>query len=174
MSEFNPEQDHDELESVKSKSQLKREMEALQGIGKKLTELKDAQLAEIPMGEELRTAIDLYQHRITKREARRRHLQFIGKLMRSEDTDAIQAALDMYDSSSKAFVQALHALEAWRTRLINEGNEAVTEFIAEHPHTDVQQLRQLVRNAKKEQSQEQNKGGSKKLFQFIKQISESG
>ncbi|TNC81740.1 MAG: ribosome-associated protein [Oleiphilus sp.] len=173
MSEFTPDHDNEDLEPVKSKSQIKREMEALQGIGKKLTELNETQLTEIPMGEELRHAIDLYRHRITKREARRRHLQFIGKLMRSEDIEGIQAALDKYDSSSKAFAQALHALEAWRTRLINEGNEAVTEFIEAYPQTDVQQLRQLVRNAKREQSQDQNKGGSKKLFQFLRQISEA-
>lgn len=169
MSDFDEYNMGDEEELPKSRTQVKREMEALQDLGKKLTELNRSQLKEIPMSEDLAAAIDLYQNKITQREARRRHMQFIGKLMRSEDVEGIQSAVDMFDSSSKAFAQALHQLEAWRTRLINEGNEALTEFVEAHPQVDVQQLRQLVRNAKREVEKKINKGAAKKLFQFLRQ-----
>ena len=101
---YHPEDDE---EDIKSRTQIKREMEALQDLGKKLTELKKEQLKEVPMGEDLRAAIDLYRNNITQREARRRQMQYIGKLMRAEDADAMQAVLDKYDSSSKAFALSL-------------------------------------------------------------------
>ena len=122
------------------------------------------------MGEDLRAAIDLYRNNITQREARRRQMQYIGKLMRAEDADAMQAVLDKYDSSSKAFAQSIHELEAWRTRLIDEGNQAMTDFIEKHPSVDVQQLRNLVRNAKKDVENNKNKGSAKKLFQFLREF----
>jgi len=164
---YHPEDDE---EDIKSRTQIKREMEALQDLGKKLTELKKEQLKEVPMGEDLRAAIDLYRNNITQREARRRQMQYIGKLMRAEDEDAMQAVLDKYDSSSKAFAQSIHELEAWRTRLIDEGNQAMTDFIEKHPSVDVQQLRNLVRNAKKDVENNKNKGSAKKLFQFLREF----
>ncbi len=164
---YHPEDDE---EDIKSRTQIKREMEALQDLGKKLTELKKEQLKEVPMGEDLRAAIDLYRNNITQREARRRQMQYIGKLMRAEDADAMQAVLDKYDSSSKAFAQSIHELEAWRTRLIDEGNQAMTDFIEKHPSVDVQQLRNLVRNAKKDVENNKNKGSAKKLFQFLREF----
>ncbi len=161
--------DNDDEEEIKSKSQIKREMEALQAIGRQLTELKPEQLKKVPMSEDLAHAIK-ESYNIRQREAKRRHLQFIGKLMRSEDHEAIQYALDEFDSSSERFTQALHQLEAWRERLINEGNEALSDYISEHETVDVQHLRSLVRNAKKDVEKQKNSGASKKLFQFLRSV----
>jgi len=166
MTDFNQPYEEDE-EFEKSKSQIKREMEALQDLGKKLTELKPAQLKKIPMGEDLAHALKESQN-ITQREAKRRHLQFIGKLMRDEDAEAIQYAIDQFDSSSHRFAQALHQMESWRERLISEENQALSAFIEEYPQVDMQHLRQLVRNAKKDRSNEKNTGAAKKLFQYIR------
>lgn len=159
----------DELEPVKSRTQIKKEMEALQKLGKRLIDLKPDQLKEVPISEELHKAIQDYA-KMPHREAKRRHMQFIGKLMRSEDGDAIQAVIDRYDSSSQAFAQELHQLEVWRTRLIEEGNKALTEFVEAHPSSDIQQLRQLIRNAQKDAKNQKNTGASKKLFQFIRSV----
>jgi len=160
-------QTEDELEPIKSKTRLKAEMLDLQLLGKKLTTLKPAQLAEVPMGEDLAHAIK-ESYNIRQREAKRRHLHYIGKLMRAEDTEAIQYAIDRFDSSSKRFAQEMHQLENWRDRLINQGKEALTEFIETHPSVNVQHLRQLVRNAQKDLSQNKNTGAAKKLFRFIR------
>jgi len=173
MANFTPHyDDDDEFDNVKSKSQIKREMEALQQLGKKLLDLKPAQLKKVPMGEDLAHAIK-ESYNITQREAKRRHLQFIGKLMRDEDSEAIQYALDEFDSSSQRFAQELHQLESWRERLISEGNSVLSDFIDSYANTDVQHLRQLVRNAKKDVSTEKNTGAAKKLFQYLRTISKA-
>ncbi len=162
---------NDELEP-KSKSQIKREMDALQQIGRQLTELKTAQLAEVPISESLKEAIDLY-NKVQHKEARRRQMQYIGKLMRAEDEQAIQEVLERFDTSSRAHAQALHQLEAWRERLIEGGNDEITAFVAAHPHVEIQQLRQWVRKAKKDKDTGKNTGAAKKLFQFLREVQES-
>jgi len=170
MTEFNHPYDDEEIDNGKSKSQVKREMEALQNLGLKLTELKPIQLKKMPIGEDLLQAIK-ESYNIRQREAKRRHLQFIGKLMRDEDGEAIQYALDEFDSSSQRFAQQLHQIESWREKLILEGNDALSEFIANHDGSiDVQHLRQLVRNAKKDKQNDKNTGSAKKLFQFLRSL----
>lgn len=159
----------DEALPEKSKSQIKREMEALQQLGKRLTELKPPQLAKVPVSEDLAQAIK-ESYNITQREAKRRHLHYIGKLMRAEDAKAIQYAIDQFDSSSHRFAQEIQLIEVWRERLISGDKEVLTEFVTENPEVDVQQLRQLIRNAQKDRSQEKNRGAAKKLFQFIREI----
>lgn len=158
----------DDEEHIKSRSQIKREMEALQQVGKQLCDLKASQLKDVSISEDLAHGIATY-HRITSREAKRRQMQYIGKVMRTEDLDAIQIVLDRYDSSSNIYAQRLHQLEAWRTRLIEGSNDAVTAFIEKHPMVNVQTLRQLVRQAKKDVDNDKNTGAAKKLFKFIKQ-----
>ena len=91
--------------------------------------------------------------------------------MRDEDSAAIQYALDEFDSSSQRFTQALHELELWRSRMLEDANNAITEYIEAHPKTDVQHLRQLVRNALKDQKNNKNTGASKKLFQYLRENS---
>jgi ribosome-associated protein len=172
MSNFDPHYDDDDLEFEKSKSQIKREMEALQALGRKLTELKPAQLKKVPISEDLGQAIR-ESYNIRQREAKRRHLQFIGKLMRAEDSEAIQYAIDQFDSSSQRYAQEFHQMESWRDRLITQGNEALSSFIEENPETDVQHLRALVRNAKKDADNEKNTGAGKKLFQYIRSLTQS-
>jgi len=170
MPDFKPPYDDEDSENVKSKSQVKREMDALQTLGLKLTELKAKQLINMPISEDLRHAIT-ESHNINQREANRRHLQFIGKLMRDEDAEAIQYALDEFDSSSQRFAQQLHQLESWRDKLINEGNDTLNEFIKEQTvSVDVQHLRQLIRNAKKDLEKQKKTGSAKKLFQYLRTI----
>tara|TARA_R110002167_G_scaffold17840_1_gene67751 strand:+ start:1496 stop:2062 length:567 start_codon:yes stop_codon:yes gene_type:complete len=164
--------DNDEEEYVISKSQIKREMNALQDLGKKLIDLKDNQLVKMPITDELFRAIKESKN-ITQREATRRHLQFIGKLMRDQDAEAIQYALDEFDSGSQRFAQATHELEVWRTRLIEKSSAVVTEYVEKYPKTNVQYLRQLIRNAVKDQKNEKNTGAAKKLFQYLKDNSKS-
>lgn len=159
----------DDLEPIKSRTQIKREMEALQALGKRLIDLKPEQLKEVPISEELDKAIKDFA-KMPHKEAKRRHMQFIGKLMRSEDGEAIQNAVDLFDSSSQAYAQELHQLEVWRSRLIEEGKTALTEFVEAHPGSNVQQLRQLIRNAQKDLKNQKNTGAAKKLFQLIRQI----
>ncbi|MCP5162977.1 MAG: DUF615 domain-containing protein [Hahellaceae bacterium] len=167
---FEPVEDFDE-EEPKSKSAIKREMHELQDLGKRLLQLRKDQLSKIPMSVYLQKAVE-ESTRITQHEAQRRHLQYIGKLMRDEDADAIRHAVDLFDASSKVFAQQLHVLEKWRDRLVSGDNDVIAEYIEKHPVSDIQHFRQLVRNAKKDAANEKNTGASRKLFKFLKEIQE--
>ncbi|MAE33847.1 MAG: hypothetical protein CMH97_01075 [Oceanospirillaceae bacterium] len=163
------EDDDIEYELV-SKTEMKREMQRYQDLGETLCNLSPAKWSDLPVTDVLMAALE-ESRRIKKHEARRRHFQYIGKLMRSEDIDAIQEAIDMLDPSSEAFGRRIGQLEQWRNRLINDG-KAMNEFLDTYPDTDRQQLRNLVRNAQKEMQAEPPKPGTafKKLFQLIKEI----
>ena len=139
------EAEFDEIEYV-SKSQLKRESHAIQDLGKRLAALSDDHLARIPLDDQVLDAIDL-AHRIqNKRSALKRHFQYLGKLLRARDTDAIIEALDAIDQESQLSIQRHHRAENWRDRIIEEGPDAIEALVAELPDADRQKLRQLWRN----------------------------
>ena len=154
-------------EEGKSKSQVKREMHELQKLGEELIALSAASRARVPLDDELKDALQLADKLSNKREALRRHIQFIGRLMRSRDLEPIEQALALLRNTNQAATRQFHKVETWRDKLLAE-NEAVTEFIAEYPEIDVQQLRQLIRNAKKEQEKQQPPKYYRELFQLIK------
>ena len=154
-------------EEGKSKSQVKREMHELQKLGEELIALSAASRARVPLDDELKDALQLADKLSNKREALRRHIQFIGRLMRSRDLEPIDQALALLRNTNQAATRQFHKVETWRDKLLAE-NDAVTEFIAEYPEIDVQQLRQLIRNAKKEQEKQQPPKYFRELFQLIK------
>ena len=169
----------DQLESEysgPSKSQVKREMHALQDLGKFICELPRKQRINLPLSDTFLVAVEEWG-RLKKNEAKRRHLQYVGKVMRTEDLEGIQLALDKMNPSSDVFNRVLHQQERWRDRLIDQGNTALNEFCEEFEVKDMQHLRQLIRNAVKEQKlKEENpeaaakmgKTDARKLFLFIK------
>lgn len=151
-----------------SKTEMKRDMEALQKIGEELVNLKPNALAKIPLDEEMLDAIHDAQR--FKNEARRRQLQFIGKLMRQVDIEPIQAALDMLRNKHSQATAQLHKLEQKRDDLIDNGDSMINEIIAEHPDADRQRLRQLVRQANKEKAQNKPAKAYREIFQYLKEL----
>lgn len=152
---------------IKSKSQAKREMTALQELGENLVNLNDSQLAKIPLDPDLLEAI----HEVRKmphREARRRHLQFIGKLMRAADHDAIQEAYDQIQDKSDKYIHRQHQVERYRDQLASGDGKALQDFIQQHPGIDVQHLRQLIRSVQKEAEDNKPPASARKLFRFIR------
>jgi len=172
MNDFDHLRPDDDEQLPPSKSQLKREAEALQTLGKRMAELRPDQRDKLPIDGRLRDALDEY-NRIKSHGARRRHLQFIGKLMRTADADAIREVVDRFDSASAAHNQLFHEMENWRERLISEGNTTLQAFIAAHPNADIQHLRQLVRNAQRERQQEKPPVNARKLFRYIRELYEA-
>ncbi len=152
-----------------SKSQLKREMQALQDLGKRMLDLSDDQLSTLPISDRLKAAI-VESRRIRQHEARRRHLQYIGKVLRQEDDpEAIERGLGAFDAGSAEHTRRHHLAERWRDRLIQEGNSAVAEFVEYCPDADIQHLRNLARNARKDADQGKNTGHAKKLFRYLRE-----
>ena len=149
-----------------SKTKRKQQMHELQDMGEELVELSKDALSKIPMSEDLADAIREYK-RLNSHEARRRQMQFIGKIMRKEDTDPIREKLEQIRGSSTAATALLHRIERYRTEMIAK-DEAITQFLADYPNALVQELRTLVRNARKEAEQEKPPKAFRELFQFIK------
>ncbi len=134
-----------------SKTDLKRESAGLQKLGEQLLELRADLRERLGLPEKLIDALD-EAGRITNFEGRRRQMQYVGKLMRGLDEDtlsAARAALDEQHQGSARATLALHEAERWRDALI-ERDEAVTDWLARFPNTDSQQLRALVRQARKD------------------------
>ena len=154
-----------------SKSEVKRQMDALQSLGTSLIELNKKQRATIPMSELLAEAIDEYD-RLKHKEAKRRMMQRIGKLMRDEDSEAIQHAYELTQPGSEANVRREKQLESWRARLIDRGDQAVFQLIEEFPLVDRQQMRNLVRNAQKSAAKQPeapySTNDAKKLFKALR------
>jgi ribosome-associated protein len=155
-----------------SKSQLKREMTALQKLGEELVEQPRDRVKRVPMPEDVRDAI-LECQQIKNHEGRRRQMQYVGKKMRTldeEEVALIQKTIDSWKGASKSETAAMHALERRRDKLLADDN-ALTELLAEHPELDVQQLRTLIRNARKEQAENKAPKAYREIFQILKQIS---
>jgi len=150
-----------------SKSQLKREMQSLQQLGEQIIAMSDAQRGRFPLSDDLLKAVEETQ-RIKAREARRRHMQYVGKLMRGEDLDGIQAVFDEIENETLRRDHAFHRLEAWRDQLIAEGDAAVEAFVDEFPEVDRQALRQLIRNARREREQGKPPTNARRLFRLIR------
>lgn len=153
-----------------SKTQKKRESQALQDLGAALTELSPERLRKIPMSERLLEAL-LEHHRLTKNEARRRQLQFIGRLMRDEETAPIRAALAALAGQSRVENARLHRLEQLRSRLL-EDESVLTEIGNEHPGADLARLRQLRRNALKEHAENRPPRAFREIFHMLRDLQE--
>ena len=149
-----------------SKSEMKRDMEELQKLGEELVGLKPAVLDKFPLSEDLREAVSDAQR--FKNEARRR----IGKLMRYEDPEPIQAALDKIRNKHSQATAALHKLEALRDRVVEEGDKAIDDVMELYPEADRQRLRQLARQAAKEKKAGKPAKSYREIFQILKAFEE--
>jgi ribosome-associated protein len=153
---------------VKTKSQLKREMDDLQKLGERLLALNSQQLAKLDLPSDLLDAV-LLAKRISAHGGKRRQLQYIGKLMRHIDPQPLQSFFAELDQQSYGQTAALHQLEGWRERLVADTtNESLTLYIQQFPLTEAQHLRQLIQAAKKERLSDKNTGASRKLFQYLR------
>jgi ribosome-associated protein len=154
-----------------SKSQLKRDMTALQKLGSVLVEAPRDRIKKISMPEDVLEAI-LACQQITAHEGRRRQLQYVGKKMRTlteEEVTVIQNAVDSWRGASKAETAALHFIERQRERLLADDG-ALTEMREKHPELDIQHLRTLIRNARKEQAENKPPKAYREIFQILKSL----
>ena len=166
------EAEFDENENV-SKSQLKRDSHAILNLGKRLVALPAEHLGRIPLDEPVLEAIAL-AHRIqNKRSALKRHYQFLGKLLRARDTEAIVTALAEIDNESQHSIQKHHRAERWRDRIIDQGNDAIEALLAEVERADRQKLRQLWRNHQHANSDAKRVQNARLLYKEIKQSLDS-
>ena len=155
-------------EQEKSKSQIKREMHELQALGKQLVELAPKQLVDIPISDKLRDAI--IAARYLKHGAIRRQLQYIGSLMPKEDEASIRAMLYKLQQPHKDDVKAFHQLEQWRDQLLQGDHDLLDEMANKFVNFDHQHIRQLIRNAKKEQEKNKPPKSARLLFKYLTEL----
>lgn len=165
--------DTDEDLIPESKSARKRQMHALQNLGEQLVALTPTQLAKLNLGNEaLLEAIELAQ-RINHHSGKRRQMQFIGKLMRSADSEYIAQALDALHEGSRQQKALEHMIEAARDALISRGDTALHEVLTMWPQAERQLLRQLSRSAVDEQKKGLPPASARKLFRYLRSLSDA-
>jgi ribosome-associated protein len=154
-----------------SKTEMKRVSDALQKLGAELVDAPRDRVKRLEMPEDVRDAILTCQS-ITNHEGRRRAMQFVGKKMRTLDEEelaVIQRAIEGWKGASKADTAAMHALERRRDKLLVD-DAALTTLLSENPELDVQHVRTLIRNARKEQAESKPPKAYREIFQILKQI----
>lgn len=159
--------ENERTEEPKSKSQIKREMHALQKLGEELVGLSATELARIELPDELRDAVALARS-LNQRGAHKRQLQYIGRLMRQIDPTPIQRDLDRLRNRDAAETAQLHRIERWRDRLLDEGDKALEELFDAYPQLDRQHLRQLVRNAVRERDAGKTPRTAREIFRYLR------
>ena len=156
-----------------SRSQNRRDALDVLELAETLAGLSAAQLARLPIPDELMPHIRETQ-RITSYGARKRQTAFLAKQMRKRDDaeiDAIRDAMSKDGEAARRETAALHRVEALRDALLGfEGDAAMTELLAEHPHADRQHLRQLVRNAHEERKRNKPPHAFRELFRELKDL----
>ncbi|AMA47050.1 ribosome biogenesis factor YjgA [Pseudomonas monteilii] len=162
----------DAFDGEKSKTQIKRELHALVELGERLTTLKADTLARLPLTDALRKALaEASKH--TAHIARKRHMSFVGKLMRDQDIEAITSVIDQLDSSTREYNERFHGLERWRDRLVDGNDEDLERFVNEYPDTDRQHLRSLIRHAQHEKARNKPPAAARKVFKYIRDLDET-
>jgi ribosome-associated protein len=164
MNESNTEIDTLEI----SKSQRKREAHELLDLAKKLISMPEARLKGLPLDAELRDEVD-FARSIRSHGARKRQLMTVGKLLRKRDTSPLLDAVNNIDKKNRQVNARFHHIEAWRDQLIEGGDQQLSEFLEHKPDTNVQTLRQLIRNAKKEAQLGKPPSAARKLFRLLRE-----
>jgi ribosome-associated protein len=161
-------QPYDNDDDYVSRTEQKRESEALQELGLQLVALSKTQLDKIELDEFLYDAILQTRNIKPKTEAYRRHMQYIGKLMRTADIEPIQTSLDRVLNKKNNETAQLQIFEKMRERLLSQGDEEIQALVGQHPQLDRQKLRQLVRQANKELEKGTESKSSRELFKYLR------
>lgn len=155
-----------------SRSQNRREAVEVLKLGQQLVALTEAQLAKLPVPETLLPHIRECK-RITAHIAHKRQLAFLAKQMRREDDEALEAirdALDKHGDTARREIAAMHRVEAWRDRLIADGDVALTALLDEYPEADRQRIRQLVRNVLEERKRNKPPAAFRELYRELREL----
>jgi len=164
MNESNPESDVQEV----SKSQLKREANEILDLAKKLLAIPESTLNDLPLDTDLREEVD-FARSIRAHGARKRQLMTVAKFLRKRDNEQLLDAINNLDQKNRQMNARFHHVEAWRDRLLEGDDQDLAELLDKHPGINVQTLRQLIRNAKKETRLGKPPAAARKLFRFLRE-----
>ena len=155
-----------------SKTRRKRDVEALQDLGSELLDFSEDELQQLDLPENLIDAV-LEARKIHAHGARRRQLQYIGKLMRDTDPAPIRAAIAAREQQQETHTRAFHLLEELRDALVLQGDAALGRVLEHFPLADRQHLRKLARQARREHDEHQPPKASRRLFRYLRELQEA-
>ena len=154
-----------------SKSQRKRDAHELLDLGKKLISMPETRLEGLPLDDDLREEVK-FARSIRSHGARKRQMMTVGKMLRNRDTEALMEAVNNIDQKNRRASARFHHIEAWRDRLIEGDDQELSELLEQAPDINVQTLRQLIRNAKKEAGLGKPPAAARKLFKLLREADE--
>jgi ribosome-associated protein len=155
-------------ENYISKTEIKQEAKDLKELAEKLVKLSKSQRAKLTASDELQDAFKLADKISNKPDALRRHFQFMAKLLRDEALDTLKLEYQKILSPTQDNDAEMRLVESWRTKLLNNGDDAINKLLEDAPTLERQKLRQLVRQANKELAKEKPGKSHKELFQYVK------
>jgi ribosome-associated protein len=165
-------EEYDEYEEFgKSKSQVKRELNELHALGRQLVELSANHFLQVPVSDKLREAVVAAKK--MKMAALKRQLKFISGLMQDEDETEIRTALEQLKKPHKQEVEKFHEAEQWRDLLLQGDQELLNELVAKFENFERQHVNQLIRNAKKEQTNSKPPKSARLLFKYLSELQDS-
>lgn len=153
-------------DEYKSKTQVKQEMADLRKLGEDILQLPEPIYQTLALNDEIDEAIKTAK-KISSFIAKKRQVQFIGKLLRKVDTTVIEQKINSYKQGRKNIAKQFQQVEAIRDKLLLGNTEQLTQFFSQYPQCDKQQIKQLIRNAQKEQKLAKPPTNKRKLFQVI-------
>jgi ribosome-associated protein len=155
-----------------SKSQRRRDALELKALARDLIAMSPSRRARVPLDEPLRAAID-EARRIRSNVARKRQLQYVAKLLRHLDAEPILAAIEALENDSRQLTARHHRAEAWRDHLLESGDDAVGELLAQRRGADAQAIRQCIRKARVEAERDRPPAASRALFRLLREMEEN-
>lgn len=169
MSDDYKSNEFDEEGQPLSRSEIKRQMQALQALGERLVNLKPVQWEKFGFSEVMLEALQ-ESLRIKSHNAMRRHIRRLGKLLSQEDTEQVESLFQRMDDQAMQDTRRFHRIEQWRDRLIEGDDKSVSELLDICPKVDVQHLRQLIRAGKKERELGKPPTAQRKLFKYLREL----
>jgi len=152
-----------------SKSQRKRDAHVLLDLARQLVSMPATRLKRLPLDQDLLDEVD-FTRNIRSHGARKRQLMTVAKILRNRDTEALQDAVNNIDEKNRRETARLHIVEAWRDKLVNGDDKALSELLEHSQGANVQILRQLIRNAKKEAQLNKPPVAARKLFKVLREM----
>ena len=152
-----------------SKSQMKRDALEMKSLAARLLELSASQLRRVPLENDVLLAIG-EAHKFRSHGARRRQLQYLAKLIRRTDSAVIIAAIEEIQTEARGLTARQHRAEAWRERLLQQGDTALGELLQQHSGVDMQHLRRLIRNARQEEAAGKPPVAARNLFRALRDL----
>jgi ribosome-associated protein len=170
MTEFLEEEFEEETWAIRpNKSQIKRDIAVIHKMCDEIVALAPAQIERLGLPENMVLAMQ-EAAKMPLKSARKRQMKFITGMMRKLDIEPIEIALAKIQAKSAHAARELHQLERWRNRLLTDDKSALTEFLGQYPEADAQQLRQLIRNTKKELEAEKPPKSARQLFRYLREL----